>query len=191
MDVLKIAFVIVSISTIFFLMISPKTSIKTILCSFIGIFKGPKWHSVLLSVLSYCLLPIASGTLFYFVFQQTLNNAPNEMLLTFDSTLLALLTIFFGIDGLVANSKDPNHKRFSKSIDETMGVLFVSILLVMAKMVLVFFLGEPQDTRYITIHAVYYGITGFVVALFIYVMHSFYNHKHRQNSSCDENNESN
>ena len=181
-----VIFIITLVIAIILLLVNPKTNIKSIFHSFINAFKGKTLKDKVLNFFSFFLLPTAVGVFFYLSFNSYLNNVDHSLLLTFDATFLALLTIFFGIDGLTADSEDPNYKRFSTSIDETMGTIFISIILILIKMILLFFYPSEicKDIRVIPL--IYYGISGFVIALFLFIIHSFFNHKHRQNSPKEE-----
>ena len=191
MELFQIVFVCVLAATLFFLFfVGSKTRITTIAKSFISLFSGDKWYHWPINILIYFILPTTVGIFFYLGFKNALDNVSNGVLMTFDAAFLTLLTIFFGIDGITLNHDDPNRKRFAASLTETMGILFVSILLVFAKMVLLLFYNAEFNKTAILIPLFYFGTTGFVLSLLTYVMHSFFNHKKRQYNSSDSSDDS-
>ena len=200
-----VSFLIVLTATVIAVAAGSKTRMTPIFKSFFGAFlsfpksdlnkdvkerKGVSILGTILNIVYYLVLPCASGVLFYFAFKGKLTELTFEFPLGFDSTLLALFTIFFGISGLNVDQNSKSAKQFAASIDQTMGVLFVSIILIVAKMVLIPFsfiietegAFSPNEIA----AAFYYGISGLVIALFFFVAHSIYNHKHRENTKPDD-----
>ena len=172
-----IAFIISLVLLILFLMTIKKISIKEIFKNYASIYFGGlnsnnERRIALGYLFSFCFLPYITGIFWYLSFSKYLETIDSNLLLTFDGMLLTIMSVLFGFEIIY---KKGCTEREKLAIEETNGVLFVGILLIVIDSLLLTF--SNGDIPYITkriILCIYYSIKVKIIILFFLALHNTY-----------------